>query len=95
MGLIASAIRAVERAPLPDSATRYGIEVLVGRTRWRLAAGPSVDDGHFARDMPGRSIAEHTAAANEQHYELPPNFFALTLGPRRKYSCCLYGGAKY
>lgn len=90
MSLIASAIRAVERAPLPDAATRYGIEVLVGRTRRRLAAGPSVDDGRFAKDMAGRSIAEHTAAANEQHYELPPEFFALTLGPRRKYSCCLY-----
>ena len=90
VSLIASAIRAVERVPLPDSATRYGIEALVGRTRRRLAARPSVDDGRFARDMAGRSIAEHTAAANKQHYELPPEFFALTLGPRRKYSCCLY-----
>jgi cyclopropane-fatty-acyl-phospholipid synthase len=90
VSLIASAIRAVERVPLPDSATRYGIEVLVGRTRRRLAVGPSVDDGRFAKDMAGRSIAEHTAAANDQHYELPPEFFALTLGPRSKYSCCLY-----
>ncbi|BCG96739.1 SAM-dependent methyltransferase [Mesorhizobium sp. 131-2-1] len=89
MSLIASAIRAVERVPLPDSATRCGIEALVGRTRRRLA-GATVDLGRFAKDMAGRSIAEHTAAANEQHYELPPEFFALTLGPRRKYSCCLY-----
>lgn len=35
-------------------------------------------------------IAEHTDAANEQHYELPPAFFSLVLGPRRKYSSCLY-----
>ena len=28
--------------------------------------------------------------ANRQHYELPADFFALTLGPARKYSCCLY-----
>lgn len=43
--------------------------------------------------MDGYSIAEHTDAANEQHYELPPEFFVLTLGPRRKYSCCLYENA--
>ena len=90
LSLIASAIRAVERAPLPDAATRYGIEVLVGRTRRRLATAPSAGEGRFAEGMAGRFIAEHTAAANEQHYELPPEFFALTLGPRRKYSCCLY-----
>lgn len=90
MSLISSAIRAVERAPLPDSATRCGIGVLVGRTRRRLATAGSVDEKRFAGDMAGYSIAEHTAAANEQHYELPPEFFALTLGPNRKYSCCLY-----
>jgi cyclopropane-fatty-acyl-phospholipid synthase len=36
-------------------------------------------------------IAAHTDAANEQHYELPAEFFGLVLGARRKYSCCLYG----
>ncbi|BAB53730.1 cyclopropane-fatty-acyl-phospholipid synthase [Mesorhizobium japonicum MAFF 303099] len=40
--------------------------------------------------MADYSIAEHAQAANEQHYELPPEFFGLTLGPNRKYSCCLY-----
>jgi cyclopropane-fatty-acyl-phospholipid synthase len=28
--------------------------------------------------------------ANEQHYELPPDFLGLILGPRRKYSGCLW-----
>jgi cyclopropane-fatty-acyl-phospholipid synthase len=28
--------------------------------------------------------------ANQQHYELPPEFFAAILGPRRKYSCCYF-----
>ena len=31
--------------------------------------------------------------ANEQHYELPPEFFAAVLGPRRKYSCCYWPNA--
>jgi len=90
MSLISSAISVVERAPLPDAATRYGIGLLVGRTRRRLQAAPSVEEARFAENMAEYAIAEHSAAANEQHYELPPEFFALTLGPRRKYSCCFY-----
>jgi cyclopropane-fatty-acyl-phospholipid synthase len=35
-------------------------------------------------------IAEQVAAANDQHYELPAAFFGLFLGPRRKYSGCLW-----
>jgi cyclopropane-fatty-acyl-phospholipid synthase len=44
--------------------------------------------------MSEHPIAEHADAANRQHYELPPEFFALTLGPHRKYSCCLYPTGK-
>ncbi len=35
-------------------------------------------------------IAIETDAANDQHYELPPEFFGLALGPRRKYSGCFW-----
>ena len=90
MSLISSAIRAVERAPLPDVATRYGIEWLVGRTRRRLSNPTGGEELQFASGMDAHPIAEHADAANEQHYELPPEFFGLTLGPRRKYSCCYY-----
>lgn len=89
MSVVASAIRAVERAPLPDPLTRAGISLLVGRTRRRLAAERDRDPD-FARAMVEHPIAEHTDAANDQHYELPPAFFGHVLGPRRKYSCCLY-----
>jgi cyclopropane-fatty-acyl-phospholipid synthase len=37
-------------------------------------------------------IALVPARANDQHYELPPEFFELVLGPHRKYSCCLFAG---
>jgi len=90
VSLISSVIRAVESRPIPDTATRFGIGVLVGRTRRTLAKAGSVDEKQFARTMADYSIAEHARAANEQHYELPPEFFGLTLGPNRKYSCCLY-----
>jgi len=39
-------------------------------------------------------VALHVRAANQQHYELPADFFALALGPARKYSCCLYPTGK-
>ncbi len=35
-------------------------------------------------------VAEQVAAANEQHYEMPAKFLGLFLGPRRKYSGCLW-----
>ncbi|MEO3433589.1 cyclopropane-fatty-acyl-phospholipid synthase family protein [Inquilinus sp. CAU 1745] len=90
MSLVASAIRAVERSELPDPMTRLGIRLLVGRTSRKLAAFSDHEEGDFARAMAAHPIAEHADTANAQHYELPPEFFALTLGPRRKYSCCLY-----
>lgn len=90
MNLTSSAIHVVERIPLPDPMTRIGIEFLVGRTRRRLAAAGDREEGDFARAMAGLPIAEYAETANRQHYELPPEFFALTLGPQRKYSCCLY-----
>lgn len=90
MSLVASAVGAAERAPLPDVITRIGIGMLVGRTRRSLAGTPPGHEDEFLGAVGARSIAEHADAANQQHYELPPEFFALTLGPRRKYSCCLY-----
>jgi cyclopropane-fatty-acyl-phospholipid synthase len=90
MNLAVTAIAAAERLPLPDAALRFGVDQLVGRTRRRLAGGQGVADPEFARAMERWPIAVHVEEANEQHYELPPAFFELALGPRRKYSCCLY-----
>jgi cyclopropane-fatty-acyl-phospholipid synthase len=90
MSPIEAAIRAVEAAPLPDSVTRLGIDLLVAQSRRKLAAAAPNTEAKFARTMIDYPIAEHADTANEQHYELPPVFFGRTLGPRRKYSCCLY-----
>jgi cyclopropane-fatty-acyl-phospholipid synthase len=38
-------------------------------------------------------IAINTEDVNQQHYDLPPDFFRLILGPRLKYSCCLWPGS--
>jgi cyclopropane-fatty-acyl-phospholipid synthase len=90
MSLIASAIRLVEETPVPDLVTKRGIDFVVGRARRRLSQFPASCEADFARELESCPIALHTDAANAQHYELPPDFFALTLGPCCKYSCCLY-----
>ncbi len=90
MSLTATAIKAFEGAPLPDAMRRGAIGGLVAGTRRRLASAPAEFELAFARDMAAHPIAEHPHDANAQHYELPEAFFGLVLGPRRKYSSCLY-----
>ena len=90
MNIIAAAARLAERAPVPDSLSLLGVSYLVGRTRRRLARESEDAETRFVRDMRERAIAEHTDAANAQHYELPSEFFGLALGPQRKYSSCFY-----
>ena len=41
-----------------------------------------------------RPIAIETAKANSQHYEVGTEFLQECLGPRMKYSCCLYPTGK-
>jgi len=90
MSLLATGIDLAERAPLPDAALKFGVGALVENARKRLQREASGLDAAFARDMARHPIAEHADAANAQHYELPQAFFGLVLGPRRKYSSCLY-----
>ena len=90
MSALAAAVSLFERIPLPDAASRLGIEFLVERTSRRLAAAEPDAAAKFARGMTRRPIAENVEAANAQHYELPSAFFELVLGPQRKYSCCFY-----
>ena len=89
MSLITAAAGLAERLPIPDAVTEWGISRLVGRTASKLALVPP-DDGSFAAAMARRAVAEFTADANAQHYEVPAAFFDHVLGPRKKYSCCLY-----
>lgn len=90
MNMIAAATRFAERAPLPDSLSLMGIDFLCARTARKLRDADPAEEARFAAQMDTFSIALHTDAANEQHYELPSDFFGLALGPHRKYSSCLY-----
>ena len=90
MSMMSSAINAFERLPLPDAVTAAGITFLCDRTRRSLTQYEQDQDIVFLDEMRQRPVAEHTDAANDQHYEIPPEFFSHILGPRRKYSSCLY-----
>ncbi|MCP3473761.1 cyclopropane-fatty-acyl-phospholipid synthase family protein [Bradyrhizobium sp. CCGUVB1N3] len=90
MSFVSAIIGTAERVPLPDVVVRAAIQRLCSRTATRLAGRTAADDTVFAGRMMLRPIAEHTDAANTQHYEVPSAFFAAVLGPSRKYSSCFY-----
>lgn len=90
MNLAKHAIVAAEKLPLPDLISKAGIHYLVSRSKQQLNGNNAMADDDFARMSAARPIAMHTDKANEQHYEVPAEFFNLVLGPHRKYSCCLF-----
>ncbi len=78
----------LDRGLIPDGLIRQAI-------RRRCAARLRIQRTRYDRDalvaeLMTMPIALHTDLANEQHYEVPPAFFELVLGPRRKYSCALF-----
>lgn len=90
MNLTNVAIRQLQDAPFPDFVTRPAIDSLVSEARRRLDREAPHDVAAFVAGMAARPVAEHTQAANDQHYELPAEFFEICLGKRLKYSSCLY-----
>jgi cyclopropane-fatty-acyl-phospholipid synthase len=90
MSLLVRALHAFETAPMPNGVRRGVIAMFVARASRKLSTLPPGAEQQFAADMANRRIAEHAEAANAQHYEIPTDFFRHCLGPRLKYSCCLY-----
>lgn len=89
-----AALKLVEDGHVPDYLVRIGIKGLLAN---RLAQERTYNEVELAQRLKRRveelkesPIALVPEKANEQHYELPPEFFNLVLGKRRKYSCCYY-----
>lgn len=78
-----------ERGLIPDDITRAAIRHLCA-TRARLARDAPAwrESEEFLDSLRTQPVALFPDKANEQHYELPAEFFELVLGHRRKYSCC-------
>ena len=88
MSFVSRIIGTAERVPLPDLVIRAAVQRLCSRTATRLASGNAESDASFADEMVARAIADYTDEANTRLDEVPAAFFALVLGPNRKYSSC-------
>ena len=84
----------LERGLLPDGLVRWGMRRLlqqkiidekkdgIEKVKQRLMA--------LIKTMHQSPIAIHTQDANEQHYEMPTQFFQYCLGKHLKYSSCYF-----
>lgn len=83
-----------ERGLIPSPLVRYGIRRLCRRGLQQRDAGNCEANQHALRRflvlLKSSPVALSVEKANEQHYEVPPEFFELVLGQHRKYSCCLW-----
>ena len=86
----AAAIHWVEQGLVPDGAVRFGIRRLLASRLLDLSSGDAQATAEltqqFHAQLNRQPLALVPEKANEQHYELPPEFFARVLGPHRKYS---------
>ncbi len=84
----------VERDLVPDWILRAGIRRLIAqRLRDEDKGIPEKQQAHlmsYVEQLKASPIAVHTPTANQQHYEVPAEFFAAVLGSHRKYSCCYW-----
>ena len=79
-----------EKGYLPDFLIRFGISQLQKkRIVWSAEQSVSANEEHhqsWVDKMRNSSIAYVPDKANEQHYEVPPEFFEYVLGTNLKYS---------
>lgn len=85
------AVELAEAGRLPDPVVRLGIRHLIRQRLREENAHAAERYADLLEGLRGAPIALATDVANEQHYEVPPAFFRLTLGPRLKYSACYWG----
>jgi len=88
-------VRLAESGYVPDTMIRSGIRSLnisrLGLERRRGSVEALREHQRaFVAMLSQSPIAVFTDTANEQHYEVPQEFFLNVLGKRLKYSCCYY-----
>ena len=88
------ALDLTESGLLPDSIIRHGIRRLLKQRLEEIHAGDieqmANSQYEFIQQMQQSAIALQPHKANEQHYEVPAEFYLHTLGPHLKYSCCYW-----
>lgn len=80
-----------EKGLLPDALVRKGIRSLLKKRLGEISAADVETMGEleqaFVAMMNDSPVAVLTDKANEQHYEVPAEFFQAVLGKHLKYSC--------
>lgn len=80
--------RWADQGRIPDPLIRLGIRRLLGARERSMPV--DAGDAAFLASLYDGPIAVAVDRANEQHYEVPAAYFEAVLGPRLKYSCCLF-----
>lgn len=92
--MIISPIALAEQGYIPDflirTAIRRNCKARLQMRNRRVPSEPDRTIAQFAELLRQDPVALATEEANEQHYEVPTEFFTTVLGPRRKYSCCWF-----
>ncbi len=87
-------ISQAEAGRLPDAWIRAGIRRLLRKRLEQECVGNpaavATRTAAFEHALRSATVAVETAAANVQHYEAPTEFYRISLGPRMKYSGCLW-----
>jgi cyclopropane-fatty-acyl-phospholipid synthase len=92
--LASKAVSWTESGLVPDTVIRAGIRRLLETKRKEIHSG----DVEYAADTMNQFVAMMNESpialvpdlANEQHYEVPADFFAEVMGDHLKYSCCYW-----
>jgi len=88
------AVELTESGYVPDSLVRHGIRQLLKQRLAEINASDiskiSDDQARFIEQMDNSDIALLPQMANEQHYEVPQEFYNSALGSHGKYSCCYW-----
>jgi len=84
----------IARDIVPDPLLRMGVQNMLKLKLKEEFKGTFVkQQAHImsmVQELKSSPIAIETASANEQHYQVPTEFFKLCLGKRLKYSCAYY-----
>ncbi len=89
-----TALQWSEQGYVPDRVIRLGINRLLAERLIEIqhndCEAMADEEDSFIQSMKASPIALVPDKANDQHYEVPAEFFDLVLGKYRKYSCCYW-----
>jgi cyclopropane-fatty-acyl-phospholipid synthase len=92
--LTSLALNLAERGVFPDVVIRGGIRHLLKERLWEIRSGDArtaaSHETMFIEQMRRGPIAVVPEKANDQHYDVPVEFFRQVLGPHLKYTSAFW-----